>query len=366
MLGYNRGRIAHHHRHRGMPDPAAGNRSGVADCARAGGADRGHAATPSTSTVTQTESGLDIAATGAAALRSRPACRWRLRDPRQDFARLSMDGEIVIEPKKPRIMFGAVPVIIPPGGFLQAVAAAEQAMAELVLAHLTRAKKVADLFSGSGAFALRLARTAEVHAVEGDQAALAAFDRGFRSDAGLKRVTVEKPRPVPPPADLQGARTPSTALVFDPPRAGAEDQSKQIARSDVPLVAAISCNPATLARDLRILIDGGYTLTSVTPIDQFLWSPHVEAVALAGEVQRGGDEGTRLYTRVPPSVIWFIRRCGWPTPTGTPWPALPHMPMPVSSFMSLPTMVTRCIASGPLPISIAPLIGWVTLPSSIM
>jgi 23S rRNA (uracil1939-C5)-methyltransferase len=69
-------------------------------------------------------------------------------------------------------------------------------------------------------------------------------------------------------------------VVFDPPRAGAEDQSKQLARSQVPLVAAVSCNPVTLARDLRILIDGGYALKSVVPIDQFLWSPHVEAVAL--------------------------------------------------------------------------------------
>ncbi|RWG42199.1 MAG: class I SAM-dependent RNA methyltransferase [Mesorhizobium sp.] len=121
--------------------------------------------------------------------------------------------------------------------------------------------------------------------VEGDAPALAALDRAFRFASGLKRVTSER-------RDL--FRRPLTfkelsgfdGLVFDPPRAGAEDQSKQIARSDVPLVAAVSCNPTTLARDLRILIDGGYQLKSVTPIDQFLWSPHVEAVALLEKPKR--------------------------------------------------------------------------------
>ena len=124
-----------------------------------------------------------------------------------------------------------------------------------------------------------------MHAVEGDAAALAALDRGSREAAGLKRVTVER-------RDL--FRRPLTfkeldrfdGLVFDPPRAGAEDQAKQIARSDIPFVAAVSCNPATLARDLRILIDGGYRVKSVTPIDQFLWSPHVEAVALLEKPKR--------------------------------------------------------------------------------
>ena len=136
-----------------------------------------------------------------------------------------------------------------------------------------------DLFSGSGTFALRLAHVSEVHAVESDAAALAALDRAFRGAQGLKRVTVEKRdlfrRPLAA-KELNGF----DGVILDPPRAGAEDQSKQLARSDVPRVAAVSCNPATMARDLRILIDGGYRLTSVTPIDQFLWSPHVEAVAL--------------------------------------------------------------------------------------
>ena len=236
-------------------------------------------------TVTVTASGLDVALHDAGKLgenQRRIASNFVIAE---GLARLSVDGEIVVEPKKPVVQFGSVAVAVPPGAFLQATEAAEQAMAGLVGQHLSRAKKVADLFAGCGSFALRLAAKSEVHAVEGDAPALAALDHAFRFASGLKRVTSER-------RDL--FRRPLTfkelngfdGLIFDPPRAGAEDQSKQIARSDVPLVAAVSCNPVTLARDLRVLIDGGYTLRSVTPIDQFLWSPHVEAVALLEKPRR--------------------------------------------------------------------------------
>lgn len=228
--------------------------------------------------VTATESGFDIAASDCG--KPTEAIRRAATDfvIRSKIARLSIDGEIVVEPVKPMLTFGNATIAPPPGAFVQAVAEAEGAMASLVAGHMRKAKKVADLFSGCGTFALRLAAKSEVHAVEGDGPALAALDRGFRFANGLKRVTVER-------RDLD--RRPLTfkelnafdGIVFDPPRAGAEDQCKQIARSDVPYVAAVSCNPATLARDLRILIDGGYALRAVTPIDQFLWSHHVEAVA---------------------------------------------------------------------------------------
>jgi 23S rRNA (uracil1939-C5)-methyltransferase len=236
-------------------------------------------------TATMTASGLDIAVRGGGTPGEgarRAALQFAIG---QGFARLSVDGELVVEPKRPTVSFDGVAVSPPPGGFLQATESAEQAMAALVGNHLARAKRVVDLFSGCGTFALRLARRAEVHAVEGDAAALAALDRGARGASGLRRVTVER-------RDL--FRRPLTAkelarfdgLAFDPPRAGAEEQARQIARSEIPFVAAVSCNPATLARDLRILIDGGYKLKSVTPVDQFLWSPHVEAVALLEKPRR--------------------------------------------------------------------------------
>lgn len=235
--------------------------------------------------VTQTQSGLDVAAAGSGTISD------KLRASLSEFlitsgiARLTIDGEIIVEPNKPQVDFGGTVVSPPPGGFLQAVASAEEAMAGLVLSHLAKSKKVADLFAGSGAFALRLAKTSEVHAVEGDAAALAALDRGFRMGSGLRRVTAEKRdlfrRPM-----MSRELNAFDGLVFDPPRAGAEDQSKQIARSDIPKIAGVSCNPTTLARDLAILIAGGYQLKSIAPIDQFLWSPHVEAVALLEKPRR--------------------------------------------------------------------------------
>ncbi len=230
-------------------------------------------------TVTQTTSGLDVAAIDAGKLAEGARALASNFVIREGLARLSVDGEIIVEPRKPAILFDDVSVSLPPGSFLQAVAAAESAMAGLVAQHLGKAKRIADLFAGSGAFALRLAKQAEVHAVEGDGAALAALDRGFRFAAGLKRVTGERRDLFRRPMTFKELNA-FDGLVFDPPRAGAEDQSKQIARSDIPFVAAISCNPVTLARDLKILLGGGYRLKSVTPIDQFLWSPHVEAVAL--------------------------------------------------------------------------------------
>lgn len=236
--------------------------------------------------VTATEAGLDIQVAGLPKLAEQARLAASDFARKAGFARLSVGDDVIVEPRRPQVAFGSVVVTPPPGAFLQATAAAEAAMAELVLGHLARSKRVADLFAGCGTFSLRLAAAAEVHAAESDAAALATLDKGFRGSGGsLKRVTVEK-------RDL--FRRPLTAkeldrfdgLVFDPPRAGAEDQSKQIARSAVPFVAAVSCNPGTLARDLAILVAGGYRVTQIVPIDQFLWSAHVEAVALLEKPRR--------------------------------------------------------------------------------
>ena len=203
----------------------------------------------------------------------------------QPVARLSFNGEILIEKQPPQLDFGRVTVSPPPGGFVQASQAAETVMADLVAGHLKKSKRVADLFAGSGTFALRLAEASHVHAVEGDGAALSALDRAARHAQGIKPVSVEKRdlfrRPL-----MTSELKPYQGLAFDPPRAGAETQAREIARSTIPRVAAVSCNPVTLARDLEILIAGGYKLLSVTPIDQFLWSSHVEVVALLERPKR--------------------------------------------------------------------------------
>ncbi|MCV3735470.1 class I SAM-dependent RNA methyltransferase (plasmid) [Rhizobium sp. TRM96647] len=230
-------------------------------------------------TVLETLSGLDLAFEGVRKVgdRQRRAvteCVLGL----SGITRVSHDGEILIEPQKPQIDFGGVLVSPPPGGFTQATKEAEDAMAALVLGHIGKAKRVADLFAGSGTFALRMARSARVHAVEGDEKALKALDHAARHAQGLKGVTVEKRDLFRRPLMASELKV-FDAVVFDPPRAGAEDQCRELARSGVKKIAAVSCNPVTLARDLAILTAGGYRVTGVTPIDQFLWSSHVEAVA---------------------------------------------------------------------------------------
>lgn len=229
--------------------------------------------------VTATTTGLDVAVSDAAKLSEKlrqPAVAMALE---AGIARLSVEGEILVQIRPPLVDFSGVSVELPPGAFLQAVESAEAVMAELVVGHLAGAKRVADFFSGCGTFSLRLARQSAVHAVESEAAALAAQDRAHRGATGLKPLSTERRdlfrRPVPA-KELKAF----DGVVFDPPRAGAEALVRELAGSGVKRVAAVSCNPVTLARDLKILVDGGYRIVSVTPVDQFLWSHHVEAVAL--------------------------------------------------------------------------------------
>ncbi|CDZ28780.1 class I SAM-dependent RNA methyltransferase [Neorhizobium galegae] len=230
--------------------------------------------------VLETLAGLDLAAEGLKPLDDK---QRRLVTETvlalKSIARVSANGEIVIELQKPLVDFGGVKVSPPPGAFTQATKPAEDAMAELVLSHVGKAKRIIDLFAGSGTFSLRLARIAKVHAVEGDEKSVKALDHAARNTQGLKPVSVEKRDLFRRPMMVSELKN-YDAVVFDPPRAGAEVQMKELVRSGVKTVVAVSCNPLTLARDLRILVDGGYQIKAVTPIDQFLWSPHVEAVVL--------------------------------------------------------------------------------------
>lgn len=233
-------------------------------------------------TVSDTPTGLDIAVDGKLTIGEKRKRTASDLVRQFGFPRLTVNGEVIIALRAPMVTFGKAEVSPPPGGFLQAVAAMEAVMAGLVSAHLKKAKKVADLFAGSGTFALRLAEKSTVHAVEGDAGSVAALDRGFReaAAAGLKPVTVERRDIYRRPMTAQDLK-PYDGIVFDPPRAGAEALSKAIAEQpNITRVAAVSCNPETLARDLKVLVGGGFALKSVTPVDQFIWSPHLEAVAL--------------------------------------------------------------------------------------
>jgi 23S rRNA (uracil1939-C5)-methyltransferase len=169
-------------------------------------------------------------------------------------------------------------VPLPPGTFLQPTAAGEAALSDLVVTHAQGRRNVIDLFSGIGPFALRLAAFARVTAADSSQPAIAALARAAATTSGLRPVDTQTRDLFRRPfvaAELKGF----DAIVFDPPRQGAQAQAEAIAASRAPLVIAVSCNPSTFVRDARILAEGGYRLTHVTPVDQFRYSPHVEIVA---------------------------------------------------------------------------------------
>ncbi|MGH6976489.1 MAG: class I SAM-dependent RNA methyltransferase, partial [Stellaceae bacterium] len=200
----------------------------------------------------------------------------------RDLARLSWRAGKVAAPvaqRRPmRAVFAGVAVDLPPDAFLQASAEADAVLSDLVLDAIGMPRRVADLYAGVGTFTFALATRAPVHAVEGDAEAAKAL-REAASGANLGgRISVEQ-------RDL--ARRPLSAeelgrydaVVFDPPRIGALAQSRMLAESKVSRIVAVSCNPATFARDARILVDGGYTLAHVAPVDSFVWSPHLELVA---------------------------------------------------------------------------------------
>ena len=194
------------------------------------------------------------------------------------LARLTRHGELVLMRTPPTIMIGAARVSLPPGSFLQATVAGEEALAALVGEHCKRAKHIADLFCGVGPFALRLAANSKVSAFDSETNAVAALQKAAQATSGLKPVKAEARDLFRRPLVLQELRD-YDAVVFDPPRQGAQAQATQLAASKIPLVIAVSCNVATFARDARILVDGGYRLEAVTPVDQFRHTPHVELVA---------------------------------------------------------------------------------------
>jgi 23S rRNA (uracil1939-C5)-methyltransferase len=226
---------------------------------------------------TATETGLDVAVKTE---RKFKAERLTLLAQRSaGLARMSLNGEIVIESRPPTVRMGKALVEIPIASFLQATAEAEATLARLVLEGVGNAKSVADLFCGMGPFSLRLAERAKIYAADADRPAIAALQKAVKHTQGLKPVTAASRdlfREPLAPVELNA----HDAVVFDPPRAGAEAQSRELARSKVKTVVAVSCEPRTFARDAAILTAGGYRLERVTPVDQFAWSMHVEVVGV--------------------------------------------------------------------------------------
>jgi 23S rRNA (uracil1939-C5)-methyltransferase len=232
---------------------------------------------------TITETGIDVDITGVEAKSGGLSAdrRQRLAEAAgaAGFARVTLAGEMVFQTEAPKVRFGKARVALPPGGFLQAVPDAEAAMAAFAADALAGAGLVADLFCGSGAFSFRLAEQNRVLALDSAEDAIAALKGGLGSAPDLKPIEAQARDLFRRPLLAMEMKKVDAAL-FDPPRAGAAEQAGELARSKLPVVVGVSCNPATFARDAAILIAGGFRLDRVLPVDQFLWSPHIELVGV--------------------------------------------------------------------------------------
>jgi len=233
--------------------------------------------------VTLTQTGLDIDVTGVERKGGGLSADARARAARAaaaaDVARVTLAGELVYQARAPIVRIGPASVALPPGAFLQADPGAEAAMADLVLEAAAGAHRIADLFCGVGTFTFRLAAIAPVLAADAADGAISALKSAIAGAPGLKAIDAQTRdldrRPI-----LAEEMKKIDVAVFDPPRAGADAQARQLAASKVARVVGVSCNPATFARDARTLIDGGFELRRVAVVDQFLWSPHIELVSV--------------------------------------------------------------------------------------
>jgi 23S rRNA (uracil1939-C5)-methyltransferase len=231
-------------------------------------------------TLTRTDSGVDVlfaaaAQPGLSALDALAAFAEKC-----DLARIvwrSPAGDIlVVERRQVRVVLSGVVVSYPPGTFLQASEAAETILVDEVLGGVGPRRPVLDLFAGLGTFTFALAAAGPVHAVEGDERAVTVL---ARAAAGQRGITVERRDLARNPLPRE-ALTAYAAAVFDPPRAGAARQALALAASTITTVVAVSCNPATFARDAARLIAGGFRLERVVPVDQFVWTQHLELAAV--------------------------------------------------------------------------------------
>ena len=228
--------------------------------------------------ITATDGGLDVDIRGSGPLPAAAIAALSQIAAKHRLARLTRHGELVLMRESPGVRMGKARVILPPGCFLQATVAGEETLASLVTELGARAKNVADLFCGVGPFALRLAEKSRVSAYDSDAGAVASLQKAAASTPGLKPIKAEARDLFRRPLVAEELRE-FDAVVFDPPRQGAQAQAERLAASRVPVVIAVSCNPATFARDARILVDGGYRIAGVTPVDQVRHTPHVELVA---------------------------------------------------------------------------------------
>ena len=229
-------------------------------------------------TVTETLAGADVLAEGGKLAEGAFLAELARIAGAAGLARLTWEDELILMKEPPAVSFGDTRVNLPPGAFLQATREGQEALIAAVAETVSRASAVVDLFSGCGTFSLPAAKTSEVHAFEGERSMTEALLHGWRNGQGLKAVNAEARdlfrRPLMPDELSR-----FDAAIIDPPRAGAEAQIRELAASSVPLIAMVSCNPVTFARDAQTLVAAGFEMRRLTVVDQFRWSGHVEIFA---------------------------------------------------------------------------------------
>ncbi len=228
--------------------------------------------------VTEADNGVDIGFRASVQLKPSLTAALAKAAPPMGVIRIQWNGALAFESAAPVVRFGKADVKLPPQSFLQPTRAGEEMLLSQLLDSTKGAKAIADLFSGCGTFSLPLAERARVHAVEKDGAMLEALVAAARNTPGLKPVTAAKRDLFKVPLNAAELNK-FDAITLDPPRAGAQAQAVQLAKSKVERIGYVSCDAASFARDARILVDGGYRPGTVVPVDQFLWSEHIELVA---------------------------------------------------------------------------------------
>ena len=195
-----------------------------------------------------------------------------------NIARITWNEDLLANFLNPTIEFQGIAITPPPNAFLQATEEGQEILIENAMLSVFNSDKVIDLFSGCGTFTLPAAKRSEVLAIDKTKSMLSAIEQAWRETSGLKKVTSRSQDLFKEPVGKEELNS-FDAAIIDPPRVGAEAQSHELAKSHIKRISSVSCNPRTFSRDAKILVDSGFKLDWVQPIDQFLWSSHIELVA---------------------------------------------------------------------------------------
>ncbi|MDG1298875.1 MAG: RsmD family RNA methyltransferase [Paracoccaceae bacterium] len=228
--------------------------------------------------VTVSKAGLDLNILNGKKLENQGIMKITALCQNFNIARITWNEDLLANFLNPTIEFQGIAITPPPNAFLQATEEGQEILIENAMLSVCNSDKVIDLFSGCGTFTLPAAKRSEVLAIDKTKSMLSAIEQAWRETSGLKKVTSRSQDLFKEPVGKEELNSFDSAII-DPPRVGAEAQSRELAQSHIKRISSVSCNPKTFSRDAKILVDSGFKLDWVQPIDQFLWSSHIELVA---------------------------------------------------------------------------------------